>query len=100
MDDAGTRDTANPGQLARTMVEQGVDQRTIEIASRWMDDKAGRLVDDEQMVVLEQDRQRDVLRLVVGGRRFRHRDTKRFIAFDLQSRVPKGSALSFHGAAS
>ena len=52
-----------------------------------MDDEAGRLVDDQQMLVLEHDRQRDVLRLVVGGRGFRDRDAQRFVAPDLERRV-------------
>ena len=51
------------------MVEQGVDQGAVEIARRGMDDHARRLVDDEQMLVLEDDLERDVLRLVMRGPR-------------------------------
>ena len=38
------------------MVEQGVDQRAVEIARGRVDDQPGRLVDDQQMLVLEHDR--------------------------------------------
>ena len=50
------------------MVEQGIDQCPVEIACRRMDDQAGGFVHDQQMLILEDDRQRDVLRRVV--RRF------------------------------
>ena len=47
------------------MVEQRIDQGAVEIARRRMDDHARRLVDDEQMIVLEDDLERDVLRFVM-----------------------------------
>ena len=47
------------------MVEQGVDQRPVAIARGRVDDQPGGLVDDQQMLVLEDDAERDVLRLVV-----------------------------------
>ena len=56
------------------MVEQGVDQSAVEIAGGGMDDHPGRLVDDEQMLVLEDDLERDILRLVMRGPRLRNGD--------------------------
>ena len=50
------------------MVEQRVDQRPVEIARGGMDDQPGGLVDDDQMLVLERDDERDILRLVVRRR--------------------------------
>ena len=43
------------------MGEQRVDQRAFRVARRRVDDHAGRLVDDDQMRVLEADHQRDRL---------------------------------------
>ena len=45
-----------------------------------MDDQPGGLVDDQQMLVLEDDLQRDVLRLVVRRRGLGHCDAQRFVA--------------------
>ncbi len=44
------------------MVEEGVDQGAVEIARRRVDDHPGRLVDHDQMRVLEHDVKSDVLR--------------------------------------
>ena len=81
------------------MMEQRVDQRPVEIAGGRMDDQARRLVDDQQMLVLEHDRQRDVLRLVVRGRRLGNRDAQRFLAADLGRRVADRLAAGFDRAA-
>ncbi len=48
------------------MMEQCVDQCAVEISRRRMDDEAGGLVDHDQMLVLEHDPQRDILRHIVG----------------------------------
>ena len=77
VDDARPRHAADARQLAAAMVEQRVDQGPVAIARGRMDDQSGRLVDDQQMLVLEDDRQRDVLRLVVRRRRLRHGEEKR-----------------------
>ena len=58
------------------MVQQRVDERPVEIARRGMDDEPGGLVDDEEMLVLEHDRERNVLRLVVRGRWLRNDEAK------------------------
>ena len=62
MDDTGPGDAADAGQAPGAMVEQSVDQRPFAVAGGGVDDQPGRLVDDEQMVVLEDDGQRNVLR--------------------------------------
>ena len=69
VDDAGPGDAADPRQAAAAMVEQGVDQRAVEIARRRVDDEPGGLVDHDQMLVLVDDGERDVLRLVMRRRR-------------------------------
>ncbi len=58
------------------MVQQSIDQRTIQIASGGMDDQTGRLVDHDKMRVFEHDGERNVLRLGKCGRRFGDCDRK------------------------
>src|SRR6476661_6079637 len=52
------------------------------------------------MIVLEQDGQRNVLRLVVSRGRHRYRDLQLFVAFDLACGVADGSSSRFYRAAS
>src|SRR3546814_15474001 len=52
VDYAGTSHAANAGALPLAMVQKRVHQRTVGIASRGMDHKTRRLVDDDQMLVL------------------------------------------------
>jgi hypothetical protein len=54
-----------PDKLPRAMMEQRIDQGAVEIARCRMDDQPGGLVDHDQMLVLEDDVERDILRLVV-----------------------------------
>ena len=58
MDDTGAR---HPVEFGR-VVEQGVLKRPGPIASPRMDDESGRLVDHDQVIVLEDDVERDILR--------------------------------------
>ncbi len=51
------------------MRQQRVDQRAVLVARRRMHDQAGRLVQHQQVRVLEQDRERHRLRLRAGGDR-------------------------------
>src|SRR3546814_12552329 len=69
VDDAGPRDAADARKLSRAMVEQRVDERAVEIARGGVDDHAGGLVDDDQMLILPGDDQIQVLRGVMrrGG---------------------------------
>ena len=52
-----------------------------------MDDQAGRLVDDQQVLVLEDDAQRNVLRLVMRGRRLGNLDPEVLVAAYLCSGI-------------
>ena len=90
VDDAGTLDPVDARQLAAAVVEQGIDQRAFQIAGSRVHDHSGGLVDHQEVVVLEHDVERDVLRGRIerlgwgqgdapvflapdlGGRRFRH----------------------------
>src|SRR5690242_15239157 len=80
-------------------MKQRVDQSPIEIARRGMDDQARWLVDHKQMLVLEHDGQRNVLRLVVRRRGFRNRDPELLVAFDLDCRVTDSRTFGLDRAA-
>src|SRR3546814_16765538 len=69
VDDAGPRDAADARKLSRAMVEQRVDERAVEIARGGVDDHAGGLVDDDQMLIPPGDDEIEVLRGVMrrGG---------------------------------
>ena len=68
------------------------------LARRGVDVEAGRLVDDQEVIVLEGDHQRDVLRLVM--RRFRIRDceAERLAALHLQRGIADRLAVGFQRA--
>ena len=61
VDDAGSQFAADAAEILAVM-QQRVDQRAIGVARGGMDDKAGGFVDHDEMLVLEQDIERDVLR--------------------------------------
>jgi hypothetical protein len=46
------------------MMQQRIHQRAVPVAAARMDDQPGRLVDDQQRLVLEDDVERDVFRLL------------------------------------
>ena len=66
VDDAGPPDPADPRQAGAAMGDQRVDQRAVRMARRRMDDEAGRLVDDDQVLVLEDDVERQYPRRESG----------------------------------
>ena len=69
----GRRTPAMPPYVsARAAAEQRVDERSVGVARRRMDDEPGRLVDDEQVLVLVDDGDVD-LRLGDRLRRDRRR---------------------------
>ena len=76
MDDSRPRHAADPRQAATAVVQQGVDQRAVGISGGRMDDQSRRLVDDQQMFVLEHDPQRNILRHIVGGPGLRDGDAE------------------------
>src|SRR5437870_43558 len=57
MDDAGPLFAADAAQIADVM-EERVDERAARVTGRRMDDHAGRLVDDDEIAILIDDRQR------------------------------------------
>ena len=61
MDDTGASYAPDAGKLPATMVEQGVDQRPVQVPRSRMDDEPRRLVDNDQVLVLEHDDKRNVL---------------------------------------
>ena len=85
VDDPGPRHAADAATGSAAMMEQRVDQRPVAVAGGGMDDQPGGLVDHQQMLVLEDDRQRDVLRLVMGRLRLGDRQREALVAVDLRS---------------
>jgi hypothetical protein len=69
MDDAGPQHAADSGEIAAA-VEQRVHERAAGMTGRRVDDEPGRLVDDDEILVLVQHRERDRLRLGGSGDRF------------------------------
>ena len=63
-----------PGAIALAPPEQRVDERPVGVPRRRVDDEAGRLVDDEQVVVLVDDVDRDLRLGDRLGRRGRRDD--------------------------
>jgi len=61
MHDSGTLFPADLGQGSLAVVQEGVDKGSIGIACGRMDDEAHRFVDDDQILVLMQDVERNVL---------------------------------------
>src|SRR3546814_13736117 len=69
MDDAGPGDAADARKPARAMVEQGVDQRAIQIAAGRVDHQPRRLVNHQKVAILEHDMEGDGLRRCIGRNR-------------------------------
>ena len=65
MHDARPLDAADAGKPALAVVEQRVDQRAVRISRCGMHDHARRFVEHDEVIVLEKNFQRDVLRRVV-----------------------------------
>ena len=61
--DARPPDAADPGKAFAAMRDQRVDQRAGLVPGAGMHDEPGRLVDDDEVVVLEDDVERDRLGL-------------------------------------
>ena len=75
VDDAGADGPADAGKLPGAVVQQRVDQRAVRVAGGRMHHHALGFVDDDQIVILVDDIQRDVLGLGLDGLRFRQVDT-------------------------
>ena len=72
------------------MGDQRVDQRAGLVAGGGMHDQPLRLVDDDDVVILEHDIERDVLAFRLGGDRRRHVDCDRIARSDMISGVANG----------
>ncbi len=70
----GPGDAPDARQASTAVVQQGVDQGAVGAPRGGMGGHASRLVDDDQVSVLEQHRQRNILRLRFGGGRRRQLD--------------------------
>ena len=87
VDDAGPLDAADARQAVAAMVDQRVDQRAGPVAGARMDDQPGRLVDDDQVVVLVENVERDVLALRLGRLRLGQVDSDGFARFQLAAGI-------------
>ena len=63
----GPLDAADARKAVAAMMDQRVDQRAGPVAGAGMDDEPGRLVDDDELVVLVEDVERDRLALRLAG---------------------------------
>ena len=63
MDNTGAGHAANPAEASFAMMQQRVNQRVFLVAGGGMDDESWRFVEDEQIVILEKNVQRNVFRL-------------------------------------
>ena len=64
-----------------------------------MDDHARRLVDDQKMLVLEHDFQRDILRFIVRRLGLGNREAEALVAADFHRRIANRSPFALDGAA-
>lgn len=67
VNDAGTLDAADAGELPAAVVKKGIDEGTIGIARSGVNDHAGGFIDDDQILILEQDFQWNFLSLIMKG---------------------------------
>ena len=73
MNNAGADGAADTGQTACAVIQKRVDQGTVRIAGGRMHHHPFRFVDDQKMVILEHNIQRNVLGLGFDGLRVRQR---------------------------
>ncbi len=74
VDDSGAFDPADAAKALAAMMDEGIDQRAVLIAGGGVHDHASGLVDDDQMLVLIEDVQRNGLGLGFGLDRFGGRE--------------------------
>ncbi len=84
VDDAGPSNAANARKPPRAVMQQSIDQRTIKIASRWVNDETRRLINDQQMIIFKHDVEWYVLRRIMGdfGRGHGEAEVRTFLYFD------------------
>ena len=84
MHDAGPPDAADAGKACATVRDQRIDQRPGFVARRGMDDQPLRLVDDDEVVILVDNIERDGLAFRFGRARRGHVDC---------DRIPRGDMI-------
>ena len=85
--DARAADAADPRQAGAAMGDQRIDQRAGLVAGAGMHDEALGLVDDNDVVILVDDIERDGFGPGFGGDRLRHIDCDRIAGGDMISGV-------------
>ncbi len=80
------------------MIEERVDERAVGIAGSWVDDHARRLVDDDQICILEADIEPDRLRPRRRIFYLRENYDEILVVSDTQRGVPYRRALLSHVA--
>ena len=89
----GRRTPPMPDKLAPQWAEQGVDESAVGISRRGMDNHARRLVDDDQVCILEADIERDRLRDRRGILNLRENYDEILVVSHAQRRVAQNSSL-------
>ena len=87
MHDAGPLHAADAGQALAAMGDQRIDQRAGFVAGGGVNHQTARLLDDDDVVVLMDDIERDVLRFRLGGNGRRHANSDRIAGSDMISGV-------------
>jgi hypothetical protein len=95
--DAGALDAADPGKAGPAMGDQCIHQRAGLVPGGGMHHQPFGLVDDDDVVVLVDDIERDSLARWLGGNRFRHVDCDRIAGGDMISGVTDGGASEADG---
>jgi desampylase len=96
VDNAGPRDAANARKTPGAMMQEGVDQCAVEIPCRRVNDQPGGLVDDKEMLVLEDDFERNVLRNIMRRNGVGDVDVEMGSSADFYGRIADRPAFSPH----
>ncbi len=80
--DAGPLDAADPGKARAAVGDESVDERAGGVSGGGVHDEMGRLVDDDEVLVLVDDVKVDLLGRWRGGRGFGHADLELVAWFD------------------
>lgn len=96
VDDAGPLHAADAGERRAAMGDQRVDQCAGFMARGGMDHEVLRLVDDDEVAVLEHDIERDILAFRLGGSGGRNVDCDRIPRIDMISGVANRGTANVH----
>ena len=89
---------ADAGKARAAMRNEGIDQGSGLVPRRGMDDQAGRLVDDDEVVVLVDDVEGDRFRPRLGRHRRRHRHDDLLAGTDDPARLGDRHPVDGHRA--